>query len=51
MKLFNMTIRLMDTGIPYPSLEEAKKAAEEWANDIAASENCTVVDVEVMEAE
>lgn len=28
-KLYNMTIRLMDTGLPYPSKEEAQKDAEE----------------------
>lgn len=49
MKLYNMTIRLMDTGVPFSSKEEAVKGAEEWANEIAAEENCTVVDVEVME--
>jgi len=51
MKLYNFTIRLMDTGLPYPSIESAKKDAEEWAAEIAQTENCTVVDVEVMEAE
>lgn len=38
-KLYNMTIRLMDTGLPYPSKEEAQKDAEEWAHGIADQEN------------
>lgn len=49
MKLYNFTIRLMDTSLPYPDYESALKDAQEWANDIADSENCMVVDVEVME--
>jgi hypothetical protein len=51
MQLYNMMIRLMDTGIPYPNDEEAKKATEEWANEIAQYENCTVVDVTVERAD
>jgi hypothetical protein len=50
MPLYNFTIRLMDTGLPYPNLEEAKESCEEWANEIAQTENCTVVDFDVMEA-
>lgn len=49
MKSFNCTIRLMDMGIPYHSLEEAKKETQEWAQGIADQENCMVVDIEVME--
>jgi hypothetical protein len=41
----------MDTGLPYPDLESARKDADEWAHSIADSENCMVVDVEVMEQE
>ncbi len=50
MKNYNMTIRLMDTDLPYPSKESAQKDAEEWAQGIADQEGCMVVDVEVMEA-
>lgn len=49
MQFYNCTIRLMDTGIPYHSLEEAKKETQAWANEIAQEQNCTVVDIEVME--
>lgn len=49
LKHYNCTIRLMDTGLPYRSLEEAKKETQEWAQGIADEENCMVVDIEVME--
>jgi hypothetical protein len=49
-KLYNMTIRLMDTGLPYPNKESAEQDATEWAQSIADSENCMIVDVVVEEA-
>jgi hypothetical protein len=41
----------MDTGIPYPDDEDAKKSTEEWAAGIADAESCMVVDVVVERAE
>jgi hypothetical protein len=48
---YTFTIVLMDSGLPYPDLKSAKKDAEEWATEIAQSENCLVASVKVEEDE
>jgi hypothetical protein len=49
MKLYTFELTLTDSGLPYPNIESAKKDAEEWAKDLADSENCTVSQVKVVE--
>jgi len=48
---YTMTITLMDSGLPYPNKESAKKDAEDWATELAEGENCMVAKVEVTEDE
>jgi hypothetical protein len=49
MPKYNCMIILMDEGIEYKNLEEAKKETEKWAQTIAEEEQCGVVEVEVEE--
>ena len=51
MKLYNFTITLYDGGLPYPNKADAQKAADEWAQEIATTENCQVANVQVDEEE
>lgn len=46
---YTFTVTLMDSGLPYPTKEEAEKDAKEWADEIATTENCMVAKVEVTE--
>lgn len=49
MKNYTFIITLYDSGLPYPNREEAQKDADEWAQEIADSENCVVANVQVDE--
>ena len=49
MKLFTFTVTLIDSGLPYPDLTSAQKDADEWAQEIAQTETCTVAEVKVTE--
>lgn len=44
---YTFTVTLIDYALPYPSMESAKKDAEEWAKEIAVTENCIVGEVKV----
>jgi hypothetical protein len=48
-KLYTFTVTLVDSGLPYNTIEEAKKDADEWAKDMAATEDCQVASVVVRE--
>jgi hypothetical protein len=49
MKTYKFIVTLYDSGLPYPSREEAVKAADEWAAGLADQENCQIADVQVDE--
>lgn len=44
---YKFIITLYDSGLPYPDKESAKEAADEWAADIADTEDCQVANVQV----
>jgi hypothetical protein len=48
-KLYTFQVTLIDSGLPYPNMEEAEKDAKEWANELAQTENCQVAQVLVTE--
>jgi len=49
MKHYTMEITLVDSGLPYTDKEDAEKAANEWAKELASGENCMVGKVVVRE--
>lgn len=49
MPRYNISILLLDTDLDFSNLDEARKAADEWAREIANREECQVIDTEVME--
>jgi hypothetical protein len=49
MKTYKFIVTLYDSGLPYPSREEAEKDANEWATNLAVQENCQIANVQVDE--
>jgi hypothetical protein len=44
---YTFTVILYDSGLPYPNKEDALHDCREWAEGIAATENCQIATIEV----